>query len=125
MLPRKSTLFEVLNAEPREHRPIFGGDVAICVCEGVVLLQEEPVLVCGVDKRPSAAQLLALQKNAELALVDAPAHEPLGTLAVEAPLAVVLGRVDAAVPHDDLAAAVLTLRDDAFKGGVLERVVLG
>ena len=93
--------------------------------EAVVLLEEQPVLVLGVYQRPTAVQLATLQEDAELAALDPAPHQRLGTLAVEARTAVLLGRVDAGVPHDHLPPAVFALGDDALERGVLQRMVLG
>src|SRR5207248_6993243 len=76
-------------------------------------------------ERPAAAQFAAVEKDGQLAVFDALAHQCFRALAVEAWLAVVLRRVNAGVPDDDLAAAVLAFGDYPFEAGVVQRVVLG
>src|SRR5207248_11157579 len=76
-------------------------------------------------ERPAAAKFMTEKKDRQLATFDALTDEHLGPLAVEARPAILLGRIDARVPDDDLAATVLALGDDAFERGVVERMVLG
>ena len=66
------------------------------------------------DDRKTPAQLLAVQAELQLAVVDGLLR--VGCLGI--------GRERAPVPDDDVAAAVLTLRDDALEVEVLDRVVL-
>jgi hypothetical protein len=80
-------------------------------------LEEEPLLALaalGAHQRPAAAELLALQLDVELAARHALARRR----AVE-------GAVEAAVPQDHGAGAVVSRRDDAFEAAVLERMILG
>ena len=88
-------------------------------CFGIALLDEEPVLTllrrrlaAHPHEGPSAVQLLALEGEFHRAA------------AVRCRGVALLGAPGAAVPQHDGAAAVLTLRDDAFEAAVFERVIL-
>src|SRR5690606_24170368 len=83
----------------------------------VAPLDQQPVvlfLAAGREahERPAAAQLLAVQREVELALR-------------EALVGIGLGHPVAAVPDDDGARAVLALGNHAFERRVLERMILG
>jgi hypothetical protein len=81
--------------------------------EGVSVLDEEPLLGAapGPDQGPLAAQLVALQREDELARL-------------EPPLDVALRAPGAPVPDDDRPGPVLAPGDHALEVGVLHRVVL-
>src|SRR5690606_24516158 len=70
------------------------------------------VLARHAHERPTAAQALAVEREAELAVAQAGRD-------------VALGQPGAAVPDDDRAAAVLAFRYLALERAVLERVILG
>lgn len=76
----------------------------------------EPVLAVGLDQRVSAADLLAVQGDDDLAAL----RGSVGRDVVE-----LLGFVCAGVPDDHLAAAILPFGDLAVEGQVFQRVVLG
>ena len=76
----------------------------------------EPVLAVGLNQRVPAVDLLAVQRDDDLA----PFFGPVGGIVPE-----LLGLVCACVPHDHLARAVLPPRDRGFEGQVLERMILG
>src|SRR5207237_2123242 len=107
------------------HRRILVEHVLGWVGEAIVLLEEQPVFVLGVDERPTAAQFAAAQKHGQSTPLDALPYHRLGPRAVEDRTAVVFGGVDACIPDDDLTAAVFTLGDDALERAVVEWVILG
>src|SRR6185295_17523561 len=87
----------------------------------VLALEQQPLAPIGLalagstssaHQMKAAAQLLALQLE-----VDAPAAQRVLGVALRLP--------GAAIPEQHRAAAVLSLRDHAFKIAVLERVILG
>jgi hypothetical protein len=95
--------------------------------ERIAVLDQQPVLAVGAaHQRERALQFLAAQEQAQLALFQRGADPLLVFRAVveSAPMRLVR-RIDAAIPHDDFAGAVLLRRDHAFEGGVVEGMVLG
>ena len=89
--------------------------------EVVVLVQQQPLLLVatllvGAHQHELAAQLLAVELDVQLSGLDGRARIVGLLLGV--------GHPGAAVPHDDVTAAVPTARDDPLEGGVLDRVVL-
>src|SRR5258706_10969857 len=119
---------EVLDHKAGEDRVVFLGDAGFGD-EAVLVLDEEPVLrVPGcADQRKGAFELGAPKRDAQLARGDALPDKALGLRAVVVPvtLAVLVGRIGAAVPHDHFARAVLLGGNHAFERGVVVRVVLG
>ena len=96
--------------------------------EAILVLDQQPlVLLLGAHQRERALELLAAQQDAELALrralrgPRAPPARGRGTRW----LPVFVRRVDAAVPDDHLAGAVLARRNHAFERRVVVRVILG
>ncbi len=85
----------------------------------VVLVQEQPLFLARPvlvppDEDEPAGQLLALEVDVELALLDGGDRLGVGRAG---------GRPRPPVPHDDVAAAVLALGDDALEVEVLDGVV--
>src|SRR5690606_16367823 len=86
----------------------------------IALLDQQPVLLVvaparaprKADERPAPAELLAVQRELELAL-----SESLRRIAFRNPMP--------PIPDEHRAAAVLALGDHAFERRVLERVILG
>ena len=116
---------DVVEGEAGDDGAILFGEVGLGIGVGVVVLEEEPV-GGGLDQRPGALELAAAHLDRDLADLDGGLHGRLRFLAGgEVEDAVVLGGVGARVPDNDLARAVLPLRDDAFEGGVGDGVVLG
>src|SRR5205823_5913973 len=109
-----------------EDRTVERREVGLCH-EAVLVLDEEPVLlVRHAHQREGAFDLLAAQKESELAFSERLAHAALGLGVIVEPVFVVLIRaVDAAVPDDHFPGAVLARRNDALEGGIVERMVLG
>src|SRR5258708_29737778 len=79
----------------------------------------------GLHQGEGPLEPFAGKLNAQLPLAKSLAHFALGAHAVVKPGACLVGGIDAAVPYDDLARAVLARRDHAFERAVAERVVLG
>ena len=109
---------QLLHRESREDR-ITGVDVGTAlVHQGVAFLDQEPVIVAvagGVHEGPHSLELVAAQLEEELAVLEPVGRTPR------------FGRdldPDASVPADRRAGAVLTIGNDAFEVGVLERVRL-
>jgi len=119
---------EVLDHEAGEDRVILPGDVGFGD-EAVLVLDQEPVLrVPGcADQRKGPLELGAAQRDAQLARADAFPDEALGLRAVVVPvtLAILVGRIGAAIPHDHFAGAVLLGGNHALERGVVVGVVLG
>jgi hypothetical protein len=108
---------DLLDGAARQHaRRLAGDDVDAIARVVVAALEQEPVLAAiagaGPHQVPAAAQLLAVQRERQLALRHAVAR-------------VALGLPGAAIPDHHGAAAVLALGDDALEVGVVERMVLG
>ena len=107
---------------------IFLGDVGFGD-ETILVLDQQPVLrVPGrAHQRKRPFELGAAQRDAQLARGDPLPDEALGlrTVVVPVSLAILVGRIRAAVPYDHFARAVLLGRDHAFEGGVVVGVVLG
>src|SRR5690606_25324565 len=117
---------ELFDRETREGRARLLSDV-VFRREAVAVFDQEPALaVARPYQRVRALELGAAQLDAELAARESLARAALGGGAVVEPGRVVLvRRIDAAVPDDDLARAVLSGRDHAFERGIVERMVLG
>ncbi len=65
------------------------------------------------------------KQDAELAFRDAFAHLALGACAIVEPgRAALVGRIDAAIPDDHLARAVLLRRNHAFERGIVVGMIL-
>ena len=94
--------------------------------EPVLVLDQQPLLrFLGAHQREGALQLLAAQQEAQLALRQAFADLALGLRAIVEPgRAAFVGRIDAAVPDDHLAGAVLPGGNHAFERGIVVRMVL-
>ena len=93
-----------------QHRSVLTGQLALRY-EPVLVLDQEPVLAVGAaHERKRALHLLAAQKEAQFAGGQALTHAALGFGAVvKRASPAFLRRVDAAIPHDHLARAVLAL----------------
>ena len=111
---------DVLDRATRDHRGgLFLEDVGIGRARARPRrsLDQQPVLALlaapggHADEMPAARELCALEPEIETALLQS-AHR------------VAVGFPAAAVPDDDLAAAVLALRDPSLEVGVVERMVL-
>jgi hypothetical protein len=93
----------------------------------VAVFHQQPVLRLGSShQRKRAFQLFAAQEKGDLARVQRRADLGLGLRAVGRPRAVValVQRIDATVPHDDFARAVLAGRNRALERRVIEGVIL-
>src|SRR2546426_7348870 len=107
-----------LGHEPvRDDRARLGREDVLRGGELVTLLDEEPCGPCrgpapGAHEDPRAAQLLAVERELDLALAECRVH--VGTLRCPR----------AAIPDHHGPCAVLALRDHALEVGVLERMVL-
>ena len=117
---------QLLDRYAGEHRSVLRGQVHLGR-EAVLMLDQEPVLgVLGAHQREGSLDLLAAQQDAELSLLHSFADAPLGLFAVVKPVFMVLvGRIDAAIPDDDLACAVLARGNHAFERAIVKRVVFG
>ena len=116
---------ELLQAQAREHRGAAGQHI-VRLREAVAVLDEQP-LVRGAraHQRERALELLSAQQEAELAGGEPRAHALFGHGAIEKRvLRAFIGRIHAAIPHDDLAGTVLARGNDALEGGVIEGMIL-
>src|SRR5688572_26200687 len=92
--------------------------------EAILMLDQQPLLgVLGAHEGERALQLLATQLDAELARRDAVANAAFGLGAIVEREAALVGTVDAAIPHDDFARAVLAGRYHALERAVVVRMV--
>jgi hypothetical protein len=91
------------------------------------VLDEEPVLgLLGAHQRERSLGLHAAQQDAELSILHPFANAPLGLFPVVEPVFLILvGRIDAAIPDDNLARAILPRGNHAFERAIVERMVLG
>ena len=117
---------QLLDRYAGEHRSVLRGEVRLGR-EAVLMLDQEPVLgVLGAHQREGSLDLLAAQQDAELSLLHSVADALLGLSPVVKPVFLVLvWRIDAAIPDDDLACAVLPRGNHAFERAIVERVVFG
>src|SRR4051794_21438598 len=87
------------------------------------MLDEEPVRLRFYE-REGTVKLVAAEGERQLSLLDALEHAAAALFPViPRQDAVLIRRVYALIPDDDLAAAVLALRDHAFEGSVFVRMV--
>ena len=95
--------------------------------EAVLVLQQEPLLrFPGSHQRERSLELLSAQQEAQLALGEAFPYFALRRVAVVEPGgASFIGRIDAAIPDDHFARAVLARWNHAFERGIVERMILG
>jgi hypothetical protein len=91
------------------------------------VLEQQPLLRRGrANERIGALELLAAQREAQLAGGELCAHARFGLFpVVERVLVLLVGRIDATVPHDHIAGAVLLRGDHAFERCVVEWMILG
>ncbi len=117
---------ELLDRLAGKHRMVLRRDIG-GHGEPVLVLDHEPlVLFLGAHECEGPLQLLAAQEHAELAFREAVADLALSPFAiVERCRAAFVGRVDAAIPDDHLAGAVLPGWNHAFERGIVVRVILG
>ena len=119
---------EALDHKAGEDRVILPGDVGFGD-EAILVLDEQPVLRVPrrADQRERAFEFGAAKRDAQLAGGDALPDEALGVRAVVVPmsLAILVGCIRPAVPHDHLARAVLLGGNHALEGGVIVGMVLG
>src|SRR4030095_11717688 len=94
--------------------------------EAVLVLQHEPLLlVLGAHQRERAFELFSAQLDAHLAFLHALPDLALRPRAIVEPRrAAFVGRVDAAVPDDHFACAILAGWNHAFERAVVERALL-
>ena len=94
--------------------------------EPVLVLDQQPLLVRGgAHQRERTFQFFAAQEDAEFAVRQLPPQSFFGFLAIaERILTAFVRRIDAAVPDDHIAGAVLFLRNHAFERRIVERVIL-
>jgi hypothetical protein len=80
----------------------------------VLVLDEQPfrLRVLESHERPDSAELVAVERKEQLALL-------------ESGLEILEWRPLSTVPHDDLAGAVVAGWDDSLEVGVIDRVILG
>jgi hypothetical protein len=99
----------------------------VAVGESVVVLEQQPLLIGGSShQRERSFEFFAAQENAQLALLQfgPDARLRFGAIA-ERILRAFVGRVDAAIPDDHVAAAVFLRGNHALERGVVERMILG
>ena len=94
--------------------------------EPVLVLDHQPlVLFLRAHQREGPFQFFAAQQDAQFALLQAFADLALRLRAIVEPRgAAFVGRIDAAVPHDHLAGAVLAGGNHAFERRIVVGVVL-
>ena len=94
--------------------------------EPVLVLDQQPLLARRrAHQRERALELLAAQKEAQLAVRELGTQTRLRfTTVAERVLLILVRRIHAAVPDDDVAGAVLLLGNHAFERRVVERVIL-
>ena len=118
---------EVRDRQPGEHRAVLRGDIDDSGGSGepVLVLDQKPLLlVLGAHQCEGALQLLAAQQDAQLAFFEAFHHFALRLPTVVEPgLAAFVGRVDAAIPDDHFAGAVLPGWNHALERGIVIRVI--
>ena len=117
--------FELPDRLARENRVVLRGDVD-GHGEAVLVLQQKPLLlVLGAHQCERTFQLLAAQLDAQLAFLHALPDLALRPRAVVEPRrSPFVGRIDAAVPDDHFAGAVLAGWNHAFERAVVVGVIL-
>ena len=102
------TTCDLLDRRAGQHRAVLRrDDPRRSTKRSRCLIMQPRLRFLRADERERAFELLAAQQDAELALRVAFANLLLGFGAVVEPGAVLVGTVDAAIPDDDLAGAVL------------------
>ena len=123
----KPPRLEVVDGQLREYRRAVVQHVGAGPRVGVLMLDEQPLALTprGLHQRPGAAQFSAPQREGELARRQPFLHAPVRRLTVaEGEDAVLVRRVDAGVPDDHLAGAIVPRRDHRLEGQIIQRVVL-
>ena len=105
----------------------FCAVISICAAKRSLCLMRSQFFLSEVRTSANEPfQLLAAQKEAELALLETFPHAPFGLVPIVEPVFLAfVRRIDAAIPDDHFARTVLPRRDDALERGVVERVILG
>ena len=126
-MPRRPPCPQVRDRGAGEHRSLVLQHLPLRVGVGVPVLDQQPLRgpLGRAHQRPRAPQLVPPQCDRELPRLQLPPHPLLrGVPVAEGHLVLVIGRVDARVPHDDVPGPVVPVGDDALEGGVVQRVVL-
>ena len=122
--PRHRKKLELADAHPRQHRAVVRRHVRFDR-EPVLVLDQQPLIrFLRAHQRERALDLLAAQQDAQLAFRQAVANLALGARTIVKPgRASFVGRVDAAVPDDHLAGAILAGGNHAFERGIVVRMI--
>ncbi len=118
---------KLVERSPGQHGTTAREDVAAAAAhEAILVLEEQPLLVGRRSHQCERSfQLLAAQEEVQLAFGQLGADPLLRLLAIAERVAMVLvRRIHAAIPDDDIAGAVLLRGNHALERAVVERMVL-
>ena len=115
---------DFIQCHARQYRRVLSKQ-RVDACKSILVLDQQPLILGrGSHERERTFQLLAAQKNTELAVLVLASQTIFCFLAIaEAVLTALIRRIHPAIPHDHIARAVLLLRDHTFERCVIEWMV--